>query len=55
MLVFCKVEGANGGFKVFGVKLALCLSDESRKRMRVQRESFSTVGSCFLLVDLLCV
>ena len=26
MVFFCKIEGANGGFEVFGVKLTLCMS-----------------------------
>lgn len=31
MVFFCEVEGADGGFEVFGIKLALCSSDETRK------------------------
>lgn len=52
MVFFCELEGADGGFKVFGVKLALCLSNETGERVRIQGESFGTVGSCFLLIDL---
>ena len=52
MLFFCMVEGVNGGFEVFDIKLTLCLSDEPRERMGVQGESFGAVGSRFLLVDL---
>ena len=55
MVFFCEVEGANGGFKIFRIKLALCLSNETGKRVGVQGESFGTIGSRFLLVDLLCV
>ena len=52
MVFFCEVEGANSGFKVFGIKLVLCLGNESGERVDVQGESFGTVWSRFLLVDL---
>lgn len=52
MVFFCVVEGADGCFEVFSIKLALCLSDETRERVGIQGESFGTVGSRFLLVDL---
>lgn len=52
MVFFCEVEGADGGFEVFGIQLALCLSDETGERVGVQGESFGTVGSCLFLVDL---
>ena len=55
MVFFREVEGANGGFKVFGIKLALCMSDETGERVGVQGESFGTVGSRFLLIDLVWV
>lgn len=35
MVFFCELEGANGGFKVFRVKLALCSSNETGKRVSV--------------------
>lgn len=35
MMFFREVEGPNGGFKVFGIKLALCLGNESGERVGV--------------------
>ena len=52
MVLFCEVEGADGCFKIFGIKLAVCLSDETGERVGIQGESFITVGSCLLLIDL---
>lgn len=52
MVFFCEVEGIDGTFEVFGIKLALCLSDETGERVGFQGEGFSTVGGRFLLVDL---
>lgn len=52
MVFFREVEGPNGGFKVFSIKLALCLSNEPGERVGIQGESFGTVGSRFLFVDL---
>ncbi len=52
MMFFCEVEGVDSSFEVFGINLALCLSGETRERVGIQGESFGTVGSRFLLVDL---
>ena len=52
VVFFYDIQGADGGFEVFGVKLALCLRDETGKRVGVQAESFGAVRSCLLLVDL---
>ena len=52
MVFFCEVEGVDGSFKILRIKLALCLSNETRERVGVQGKSFGTVGNCFLLVDL---
>ena len=55
MVFFCEIEGANGGFEVFGIKLVVCLSQETRERVRVQCKSFGAVRSRFLLIDLVSV
>ena len=52
MVLFCEIEGANGCFEIFGIKLAVCLSYETGEGVSIQGESFVTVGRCFLLVDL---
>ena len=35
MVFLCEVEGANGGFKFFGIKLGLSLSDQTGERVSV--------------------
>lgn len=35
MVFFREVEGPNGGVKVFGIKLALCLSNDSGERVGI--------------------
>ena len=52
MVLFGEIEGADGCFEIFGIKLAVCLRYETGKRVGIQGESFVAVGRCFLLVDL---
>ena len=55
VVFFGEVQGADGGFEVFSVELALRLSDETREGVGVQSERLGAVGSRFLFVDLVRV
>lgn len=44
------VEGLYGAFVVFGVHLAMRLSDEAVERVRIELEGVGAVGMCFLFI-----